>query len=383
MIASQALSAMRRLPLLCVILGLIAPLEIGAARAQFELRPAYPAVPLKGPQAAKGAVIWNHGVNFLYGSEAAEAPLPMLTALFRDQGWDVFRLLRPRMSEEPRRSAEEVVARARQLKAEGYRRVVLAGQSGGAWLSLMAASRSDDIHAVIANAPAWYGTDRPTYLKNGFVLFDHIADIRRGRIMITYFADDPYDPGGRGAKSEELLAAQNVPHLVIDRPEGFSGHGSGNSGLFLRRFGGCLLALAGDGPVPRREDCESDWGRAPSGELKLPAKLTLAKPSGGEADPFLGKWYGYYANGREIIMAIESVSAEDIEAVYAIGGTPDGAAKPQLSHRHGRLAEGKLVFDEPGQNPQRYALRPDGALDLHWSAADGRSFLEATLHRLP
>src|SRR5258708_7629079 len=83
------------------IILLAASLPAGAARAEFPLEPAYPTVSMKGPPGAKGAVVWNHGINFLYGREASATPVPILMTAFRDAGWDVFRLLRPRMSEEP------------------------------------------------------------------------------------------------------------------------------------------------------------------------------------------------------------------------------------------------------------------------------------------
>lgn len=366
-----------------LLLGaLLLPLPGRAAAGEFTLEPAYPATPLRGPAAARGAVIWNHGINFLYGSEGAEAPVPVFVTLLRDAGWDVFRLLRPRMSEEPRGAAAALTATAARLKQQGYGRIVLAGHSGGAWLSLMAAGGSGDIHAVIADAPAYYGTDHPAYLKNGFVLFDYIDAIRRGRIMISYFADDPYDPGGRGPRSDELLAAHGVPHLVIDRPEGFSGHASANSGLFLRRFGACVLAVAGDGPMPTRASCESNWGKAPSAELPLPPKLALAAPGGGPADPFLGKWYGYYSNGRELMLAIERAAGAEVEALYAIGPGLDPGQRPAAVPRAGRVAGNALVFEEKGMSTLRFELRPDGMLDTLWIAADGASRLNATLHRL-
>lgn len=243
--------------LLLALLVAAQALTSGLALAdEFKLEPAYPAMPLAGPGAAKGAVIWNHAINFPYGTEAAEAPLPLFLTVFRDAGWDVFRLLRPRMSEEPRRSAAAVAETAARLKRQGYAAIVLAGQSGGGWLSLMAAGESDDIHAVIADAPAYYGADHPAYLRNGFILFGHLDAIRRGRIMITYFKDDPFDPGGRGPRSDELLSAHGVPHLVIDQPRGLSGHSADDGALFLRRFGACMLAVAGDGPMPSPASCD-------------------------------------------------------------------------------------------------------------------------------
>ena len=49
--------------------------------------------------------------------------------------------------------------------------------------------------------------------------------------MISFFNDDPYDPGGRGAKADEILSRRAVPHLILDRPDELIGHGAGNSGL--------------------------------------------------------------------------------------------------------------------------------------------------------
>jgi hypothetical protein len=73
-----------------------------AAADEFPFEPAYPATALKGPQAAKGALIWNHGINSILGKEGASSLPPLFIGLFRDDGWDVFGLNRPRMSEEPR-----------------------------------------------------------------------------------------------------------------------------------------------------------------------------------------------------------------------------------------------------------------------------------------
>lgn len=366
--------------LAALLLSLAAP---GLAAAEdFALVPAYPAQPNAGPAAAKGAVIWNHGVNFLYGTEGADAPLPVFLRLFRSSGWDVFRLLRPRMAEEQRFSSAQIVKTAHRLKQQGYRRIVLAGQSGGAWLSLMAAGRSDDIHAVIADAPAWYGTDHPTYLMNGFVLLDYIDAIRRGRIMIGYFKDDPYDPGGRAKKSAELLAAHGVPHIVLDRPPGFSGHFSGNTGRFLRRFGACLLQVAGDGPMPTPASCDSGWGAAPSAALPVPPQLKPAMPSGGPSDRFLGKWYGTYPNGREVMLAIERAQAGSVEAAYIVGPGLTANLKPAVMQRSGRVTDGVLVFEGTGLSTLRFTQRADGGLDCTWISVDRRAHLAAVLRRV-
>ena len=74
--------------------------------------------------------------------------------------------------------------------------------------------------------------------------------------MISYFEDDPYDPGGRGPRSEALLAAHGVPHLVIDQPEGFAGHSADDGGLFLAASAPACSAVAGNGPMPSRKACD-------------------------------------------------------------------------------------------------------------------------------
>ncbi|HUH83151.1 MAG TPA: alpha/beta hydrolase [Stellaceae bacterium] len=366
--------------MVALLLG-VAILPLGA-RGEFRLEPAYPETPLHGTKEARGAVIWNHGLNSLYGTEASAAPLPPLMVLFRDNGWDVYRLLRPRISEEPRRSRDEIIAAAGRLRAEGYGRIVLAGQSGGAWLALMAAAESDGIDAVIADAPAWYGTDHPTYVKNAAILYDYLDDIRHGRIMISFFADDPFDPGGRGEHSAAILSAHDVPYLIIDRPDGFSGHNSGDTALFLRRFGGCALAVAADGPMPTLDQCASDFGHVPSASLKLPADLAVATPNGGPADPFLGKWYGVYDNGRELMLVVEHATGDEVQAVCAYGAGPLPELKARVTERNGRVLGDTLVFAEHDRSTLRFHL-VEGALRAQWTAADGKSTLRAALHLVP
>lgn len=223
-----------------------------AADPGHQFVPAYGA-PLKGPAAANGAVIWSHGMCSYCGVEQSKSPMPAFAALFRDAGWDVYRLNRPNQSEEPRTGAAALAERATALKKEGYARVVLAGQSGGGWISLMAAGQSPDIDAAIAVAPAWYGTSAgsmsPYFAMNSSVLLDHLAEIRRVHVVIGFFQNDPYDPPGRAAAAERILAGNGVPHLVIDHPDGLSGHGAGHSGAFAQRYGKCLLAFAADEPV--------------------------------------------------------------------------------------------------------------------------------------
>lgn len=82
---------------------------------------------------------------------------------------------------------------------------------------------------MIALSPAHYGTDRPRSDLNATVLFDFLERLRSARTMVAFFANDPYDTGGRGVRAEEILTRLGLPHLVMDRPAGFGGHGAGES----------------------------------------------------------------------------------------------------------------------------------------------------------
>jgi hypothetical protein len=368
--------ALRALVLLCALAT--------EAWAQYQFVPAYPDKPLLGPSAAAGAVIWSHGAAAYPAKEDETSPTPLYVSLLRDQGFDVFRLNRPQIMEHEKPSAEALRARADELSARGYRKIVLAGQSAGAWISLMTA-RGQGIYAVIATAPAYYGTEHPGYFRNASFLFNYVGDVKGVRTLVAFFNDDPFDPGGRGPEVEAILSRDGVAHLVLDRPAGFSGHGSGNGGLFARRFGPCVVALVGDGPVPRLEDCETKWGEAPSHELPQvgPAPAAAADDGSGANDRFWGRWYGYYQNGREVMLVVEKIAATEVDAAYVIGPSIDAAMRAGIERRHGRIADGALVFAEAGKATLRYAPRPDGALDAVWTAADGHSNLNATLHRLP
>jgi hypothetical protein len=371
---------LKRLGVVLRALALLCALATDAW-AQYQFVPAYPDKPLLGPNDAAGAVIWSHGAAAYPAKEDENSATPLYVSLLRDHGLDVFRLNRPQNAEHEKTSADALRARVDELAARGYRKLVLAGQSAGAWISIMTA-RGGGIYAVIATAPAYYGTEQPGYFRNASFLFNYVGDVKGVRTLVAFFNDDPFDPGGRGPEVEAILARDGVAHLVLDRPAGFSGHGSGNGGLFARRFGPCLVAVADDGPMPKREACETKWGEVPSGELpRVEAPSSAA--GGGANEKFWGRWYGYYQNGREVMLVVENIAGAEVEADYVIGPTIEGALKAGVERRHGQIAEGALVFAAAGKSTLRYTPRPDGTLAGLWTAADGRSVLDAVLRRLP
>ena len=133
---------------LCIMVFAGAP--VGAA----ELDPAFNQT-LVGPDHAAGAVVWNHGRSI--NTEDSDSPTPPYLRVLRDAGRDVLRFNRPRDGDTLTASTRRLVELVGQLKHKGYRRIVLAGQSFGAFLALMATDSSDDVDAVVATAPAAFG----------------------------------------------------------------------------------------------------------------------------------------------------------------------------------------------------------------------------------
>src|SRR5438045_9224730 len=109
-----------------------------------------------GPAKAKGAVVWSHGRSI--NSEDSESPTPAYLTALREDGWDVMRFDRMSHGDTLSDSTKRLVEYTAQLKHDGYKQVILSGQSFGAFLSLMAADSSSDVDGVIATGPAGYGS---------------------------------------------------------------------------------------------------------------------------------------------------------------------------------------------------------------------------------
>jgi pimeloyl-ACP methyl ester carboxylesterase len=198
-----------------------------------------------GPAAATGAVIWSHGRSLIV--EDSKSPTPGYIETFRTQGWDAFRFNRKRDRDSLPAGSLSLAWFAGILKARGYRTVVLAGQSYGAFMSLMAADISTDVDAVVAVAPAAFGPvqDNPQMgALNASRLYPVLERVRRARVMLFYFRGDMFDPGGRGVRSEQILSVRQKSHLVVDRPIGLETHWAGSTEEFAARFGRCIVAFA-------------------------------------------------------------------------------------------------------------------------------------------
>ncbi len=194
----------------------------------------------KGPQAAAGLIVWSHG--YMGGKDAtASAPQPQV-GNFTAAGYDLYRFDREWIRDWPG-DATQLVEAVRKAKSMGYRRVVLAGQSAGAWVSMAAALRGAPVDGVISVSAAHHGEVKD--MRDVSVARSEWQQIVKGikpgpRLVVVNFVNDTYDVGGRMDDASAAFAASGVEAIVISNPPGFSGHGAGNENAFGRKYGACI-----------------------------------------------------------------------------------------------------------------------------------------------
>jgi pimeloyl-ACP methyl ester carboxylesterase len=354
---------------------------------------------LLGPGRAIGAVVWNHGRSL--AGEDYKAPTPPYLRALRDAGWDVFRFDRLRDDDTLSASAHRLVSITEDLKNRGYHRILLAGQSFGAFLALMAANDSDAVDAVVATAPAAFGDfqeNYDTWRLNATRLYPLLEYIRRARVMLFFFHGDDFDPGARGIESRAILARRGVGFAVVDQPAYLSGHWISSSGAFLRRFGECIRKFADDSALRGEFKCTPIWGDRPSAELRVPPEVlrtqtpafrlaTLRGASAPARDGGAGPaenhaWYGFYPNGREVFIDLQRVNGRHLTAIYAVGPGIDNGEPAEWRRRRGQIEGRELVFEQRGESTLRFRPRDDGGLNATWISPDGGTRMEAGMRRI-
>lgn len=206
-----------------------------------------------GPQAAAGLVVWAHGKGSRDFDERS-TPTPPYVRAFNDAGWDIVRFERGPMGDDVVRASGWLHDGLRRLRAMGWRRVIAAGQSRGAWNDLQLLDAPGLADVIIAVSPAAHG------FGANQVAGAQIEDLRgmlddiprqNTRVAFVQFDNDLFigDADSRRRVMERLVAPKVGALLLIDRPPGFSGHHAGGSGTFAEAYGACLLAFA-TAPTP-------------------------------------------------------------------------------------------------------------------------------------
>jgi hypothetical protein len=90
-------------------------------------------------------------------------------------------------------------------------------------------------------------------------------------------------------------------------------------------------------------------------------------------------WYGFYPNGREVLLGVEAAHGNELSAVYAIGPSIDNKNGAMWTRREGRIEGDSFIFEQPGKSTLRFRPRQDGGLAVTWIAADGKTSMSAHL----
>jgi len=225
------------------------------------LLPAPPGV-AKGP---KTLLYYMHGFD---GHARNHSPLPeyFVSEIQNSRGWDVIDGNYPRSgASEIRRSggsnygaAVFLARRLKELKAQGYQRIYVGGQSWGGWSSLDLATMPglplDGVVLVVPACGGWRSTgadhNDPSYANNK-IFFDQLIARVRYPTVAVFFHGDEYEPADRGVGAAAILTKHGVPNLIIDHPPGFSGHGSAWFPAFDYLYGGCIADFL-EAPKTRR-----------------------------------------------------------------------------------------------------------------------------------
>jgi hypothetical protein len=208
----------------------------------------------RGPSAAAGLVVFAHGYSEMGGDARGTQPPPYLRT-FNNAGFDVVRFERDPAWDVRR---NEVAAWLRDgladLRRHGWRRIVAAGQSRGAWNILQALDTPGLADTAILVSPAASGLSAGAQIMLGNTELWTLTGAARApttRVAFVQFLDDPYyTDAERRLATVGRLRDHVAALLTIDRPPGITGHSGGNTAEFAEQFGACLLRFATDPQPP-------------------------------------------------------------------------------------------------------------------------------------
>jgi len=129
---------------------------------------------------------------------------------------------------------------------------VVAGQSRGAWNSLQMLDTPGLADAVIALSPASFNSSNQSTQEADLYRILHAARSPAARVAVAQFNGDVYvrDMPGRIEMLHGLGPPRVAAMMVIDEPQGITGHSGGDSATFARRYGRCLLRFVTDPGAP-------------------------------------------------------------------------------------------------------------------------------------
>jgi hypothetical protein len=212
-----------------------------------------------GPPAARGVIVWGHGYGGYADDERGFQPPAFLRPL-NNAGFDVLRFDRdPQWDGDADTTEQWLRTGLAALRTRGWRMIVAGGQSRGGWNALQLLDSPGSAEAIITTSAARFGRDAGNQILKGETMLWTLADrVPRQTTRLAYlqFKDDPFggDEDKRARTVREMIGPKIGGLLLIDQPEGFSGHMGAYAAGFADRFAACILRFVTE-PAPP-QTCE-------------------------------------------------------------------------------------------------------------------------------
>ncbi len=350
----------------------------------YEIRQGFDDLAPKGPSAALGLVIWNHGVSGQ--SDQGAFPPPAYVRQLAQAGWDVIRIKRDGLQESNwatagLRHVARTVEEVQKAREGGYRRIVLAGQSYGGAITLEAARRIE-VYAIVPSAPgtgvSLIDLGSPMTSAQGTQqLLTALAEGKFERaVPILPFADE-YSASSpeRGRKAREALGQRGLPFLPLDEASTqLVGHSASGTAMMSFAYGACVVAFLDPAAArPARQNACGDDGLPPSPDiLKETADLKPMKGEGGTWwQSFQGVWVGAWSDPVLVSLAIEKGN-DGPELVYLYGKR--SSAELGRTYRAPAALQGATIFAKlPHQDVTLSFDQKTRQVVFTWRNAEGKS----------
>jgi len=335
-----------------------------------------------GPEKANGVVIWNHGVSGTM--EQWRAPVPPAFRLLQLRGWDVVAVKRHNLAETGgdtalHRAVQRTLEEVRRHREAGYKKIVLAGQSYGGYITLESAEQTSDVFAAVAMAPGVRAIGGAGAL-DASITDRSLQRVKVQRVAVVFPKDDAlFGNLVRGENANRILGARQLPYLLLDETSGLAGHGGGTTGRFALRYGVCLYDFLSAPTVPAgRFLCPAMAQEGHVAEELLlprrdPPKLlddpTVAPP---ELTGLAGRWYALLDDSL-VLFALADPAGGPSQALYRwasprVGGTVYDAV----------IAGKRVSVTLPNRARVVVEVTVEGPT-LTWTSADGSRIVKSRL----
>ncbi len=357
--------------------------------------PAFPDIANRGPDKAKGVIFWSHGVAGTRVQYHVHPP-EIIRRLARG-GWDVIKVQRNPLFEKSwtasgPKHVEDLSQRIDQALAQGYKKVVAAGQSYGGAISIETAAVNDKLHAVLAFAPG-HGSDAESgsarlYENLTGYLVDAVAKMRTQRALVSVAGGDHLHPREvRGPAVQRVLSPLRIPYVLLDERMPIKSHYVVSLNQFDAWYGACIADFIDPAkdPAPGEVTCRLP---DPLPKFIYPSDLivTVLKPEAAmAARSFLGPWAGTFEHAdQEAGIVVEKVQDGKMTFVYGVGAGSGQNQSMMSARREAVLEDGKYVSRIPNRVTVTLSLDDNAeTLQLHVVSINGRNTFTAELKRSP